>query len=119
MCDHWQWDAVSSEGNLADRFLSIIGSFFLNFQAPHISVAGTAAMASVSISGEGGGEFRPEHTRPGWGCSATGHGCTLGSGLLLLQPTKSPYCEADRLRAETMGNSFHLFSALLKTDPVH
>lgn len=77
----------------------------------------TAAMVSVSISGDGGGEFRPEHTRPGWGCSNTGHGCTLGPGLLLLQPTKSPYCVA--LRAETMGNSFHVFSALLKTDPVH
>lgn len=82
-------------------------------------MAGTAAMAPLSISGEGGGEFRPEDTRPAMGCSDTSHGSTLGSGLLLLQPTMSLYCEADKLRAETMGNSFQLLSALLKTDRVH
>lgn len=79
-------------------------------------MAGTAAMAPVSISGEGGGEFRPELTRPAWGCSDTSHGCSLDSGLLLLLPTMSLYSEADKQRAETMGNSFQLLSALLKTD---
>lgn len=118
MCDHWQWDTAQQQRNMADRSLSVNGSFFLNFRAPHISVAGTTAMAPVSISGEGGGEFRPELTRPAWGCSDISHGCTLGSGLLLLQTTMSLYCEADKLRAETMGNSFQLLSALLKTDGI-
>lgn len=45
-------------------------------QAPHISTTGTTTMATVSISREGGGRFRPELTRCAWGCSDTSQFCT-------------------------------------------
>lgn len=84
--------------NMADRSLFVNSSFyfFFCFWAPHISVAWTTTMAPVSILGEGGGRLRLEHTRPAWGCSDTSHGCTLSSGLLLLQTTMSLYSETDK-----------------------
>lgn len=77
-------------------------AIFLFPSTPHIC-GWTTAMASVSISGEGVLEFRPRDTRPS--------AMAANSGLLLLQATKSSYCEADTL------NSGHekLFWTLLCT----
>lgn len=48
MCDHWQ---CGSEGTWLKDLYPKLALSFCHFHAPHVGVAETAAMASVSISG--------------------------------------------------------------------
>lgn len=122
MCDHWQQDTMSSGTTwLTDLYpkMALFFSLFLKI-SEHPSYPWLEPQLWLQFPSRGRVEESSDWSSrdlPGR-CSDTSRGYTLCPGrLLLLQPTMSLYCEADKLRPwETLPQ---LLTALRETDRVH